>query len=86
MSLVSEWANRVVVLRDGKVAADLTPRELFDYPDLLTEAHLVPPQIAQLGQAVGLSPAPLSVDEFVSRFQTGQLAVSSLAAPMGADR
>jgi len=86
MSLVSEWANRVVVLRDGKVAADLTPRELFDYPDLLTEAHLVPPQIAQLGQAVGLSPAPLSVDEFVSRFQTGQLAVSSLAAPMGTDR
>src|SRR5699024_5936167 len=86
MSLVSEWANRVVVLRDGKVAADLTPRELFDYPDLLTEAQLVPPQIAQLGQAVGLSPAPLSVDEFVSRFQTGQLAVSSLAAPMGADR
>lgn len=86
MSLVSEWANRVVVLRDGKVAADLTPRELFDYPDLLTEAHLVPPQIAQLGQAVGLSPAPLSVDEFVSRFQTGQLAVSSLAVPMGADR
>lgn len=86
MSLVSEWANRVVVLRDGKVAADLTPRELFDYPDLLTEAHLVPPQIAQLGQAVGLSPAPLSVGEFVSRFQTGQLAVSSLAAPMGADR
>lgn len=73
MSLVSEWANRVVVLRNGQVAADLTPRALFDYPELLAEAHLVPPQIAQLGQAVGLSPAPLSVAEFIARFQPDEL-------------
>src|SRR5699024_836206 len=73
MSLVSEWANRVVVLRNGQVAADLTPRALFDYPELLAEAHLVPPQIALLGHAVGLSPAPLSGAEFIARFQPDEL-------------
>src|SRR5699024_12540488 len=69
MTLVSEWATRVIVLRNGTVAADLTPRELFDHPDLLAQAHLVPPQITHLGQAAGLSHATLYVDEFVSRLR-----------------
>lgn len=77
MTLVSEWANRVIVLRDGNVAADVTPRELFEHQELLAEAHLVPPQITQLGQAVGMLPAPLSVEEFVARFQPGSPEVSA---------
>ncbi|WP_300344126.1 ABC transporter ATP-binding protein [Nesterenkonia sp.] len=77
MTLVSEWANRVIVLDAGRIAADLSPRELFDQPELLRRAHLVPPQITQLGQQIGMSPAPLTVDEFVQRFRQEQ--------PLGGD-
>src|SRR5699024_729260 len=85
MTLVSEWATRVIVLRNGTVAADLTPRELFDHPDLLAQAHLVPPQITQLGQAAGMSPAPLSVDEFVARFRRDDTAILTSPTTLGAE-
>jgi len=85
MTLVSEWATRVIVLRNGTVAADLTPRELFDHPDLLAQAHLVPPQITQLGQAAGMSPAPLSVDEFVARFRRDDTAILASPTTLGAE-
>lgn len=85
MTLVSEWANRVIVLRNGNVAADVTPRELFEHPELLAEAHLVPPQITQLGQAVGMSPTPLSVEEFVTRFQPSSAAGVAASPILGAE-
>ncbi|MFZ2526895.1 MAG: ATP-binding cassette domain-containing protein [Rhodococcus sp. (in: high G+C Gram-positive bacteria)] len=69
MTLVAEWANRVIVLGRGAVVADLSPRDLFDQSSLLAEANLVPPQITQLGREVGMYPAPLSVAEFVTRFR-----------------
>ena len=69
MSLVAEWATRVLVLEGGKVIGDLTPRALFARPDLLERANLVPPQITQLGRELGLNPPPLSVAEFVSRIR-----------------
>ena len=65
MNLVAEWANRVLVMAGGKVAADVTPRELFTHPDLLKGANLVPPQITSLGIELGMDPLPLSVAEFV---------------------
>lgn len=68
MTLVSEWANRVLVMEGGRVASDLTPHELFDQPELLTRANLVPPQITQLGMNLNMTPPPLDVPEFVSRF------------------
>lgn len=68
MTLVSEWATRVLVMEDGRVAADLTPQELFDRPGLMSRADLVPPQITQLGMSLGMTPPPLDVQQFVSRF------------------
>ncbi|WIM67829.1 ATP-binding cassette domain-containing protein [Corynebacterium breve] len=65
MNLVAEWASRVLVMSSGKIAADVTPRELFSQPELLAGANLVPPQITSLGIALGLDPLPLSVAEFV---------------------
>ncbi len=85
MTLVSEWATRVIVLRNGTVAADLTPRELFGHPDLLAQAHLMPPQITQLGQAVGMNPMPLSVDEFVARFRRDDTAILASSTTLGAE-
>lgn len=65
MQLVAEWATRVIVLERGRIAADVTPRELFARPELMDRANLVPPQITQLGAALGVSPLPLNVSEFV---------------------
>lgn len=67
MHLVAEWADRVVVLDQGKVIADTDPRSLFSRPDLLDRARLVPPQVVQLGTALGLDPIPLSVTDLVAR-------------------
>ena len=86
MSLVAEWANRVIVLQNGRVAADLHPRALFDDQDLLAQAHLVPSQITQLGQAIGLTPPPLSVEEFVARFQAARPALDLNSHTVGAPR
>jgi len=78
MTLVAEWADRVIVLSRGTVSADIRPRELFDRPDLLADANLVPPQITELGRAVGMHPAPLNVAEFVDRFHPSATSVRPL--------
>ena len=66
MHLVAEWANRVIVLEGGEIAADIDPRTLFTKPELLERARLVPPQVVMLGQELGITPPPLSVDELVA--------------------
>ncbi|NLE98164.1 MAG: ABC transporter ATP-binding protein [Propionibacterium sp.] len=71
MHLVAEWANRVIVLEGGEVAADVDPRTLFTRPDLLTRARLVPPQVVMLGARLGMDPLPLSVDELVASLHAG---------------
>ena len=70
MQLVADWATRVLVMGEGTVLADVTPRELFADVDLVTRARLVPPQVAQLGVELGMDPVPLSVDELVDRLAT----------------
>ncbi|WP_277246395.1 ABC transporter ATP-binding protein [Micrococcus terreus] len=65
MHLVCEWASRVVVLHEGRVLADATPREVMANPLLLEQARLRPPQVTQIGLSLGLEPPPLSVAELV---------------------
>ena len=69
MHLVAEWATRVIALEDGRVVADGTPREIFANPEALRRARLIPPQVVQLGAALGLDPLPLAVAEMVARFR-----------------
>ncbi|WP_156759036.1 ABC transporter ATP-binding protein [Microbacterium karelineae] len=66
MHLVAEWATRVIALEAGRVLADTTPRELFAADEMLEAARLVPPQVTQLGRALGMDPPPLTVDEFAA--------------------
>lgn len=67
MHLVAEWADRVVVLHEGRVLADTDPATLFASPVVLAAARLVPPQVSQVGAALGVVPVPLTVDELVRR-------------------
>ncbi|WP_436886907.1 ABC transporter ATP-binding protein [Nocardiopsis dassonvillei] len=67
MHLVATWAQRVVVLDGGLVAADTDPASLFADPGLMAAAGLVPPQVVRLGLELGLEPPPLTVADLLGR-------------------
>jgi energy-coupling factor transport system ATP-binding protein len=52
MTLVGEYAERLVVLRNGQVLADGKPQEIFQWTDLLGKASLVQPPVVALAQAL----------------------------------
>lgn len=66
MQLVAEWATRVIVMENGKIIFDGTPKVLFDRVEVWKQAGLKLPQIAELSLALNIH-AALSVDEFVER-------------------
>lgn len=49
MRLVADFARRALVLVDGQIAFDGSPRDLFASPEVLAEAALEPPPVFQLG-------------------------------------
>lgn len=55
MWVVAEYAPRTVVMCDGKIIADGPTRDVFARPDVLAQAHLVPPRMARLTQRWGLT-------------------------------
>jgi energy-coupling factor transport system ATP-binding protein len=66
MPIVAAYAERSVVLANGRILADGPTRDVLGQPQLLAQAAVFPPQITRLAQAVpALSPerTPLSVDE-----------------------
>lgn len=63
MWVVAEYAHRMIVVRDGKIAMDGPTREVMGREDELVEASLKPPQVVRLANRLG---APLlTVDECV---------------------
>jgi energy-coupling factor transport system ATP-binding protein len=69
MELAARYCSRLVVMKDGLVIMDGTPREVFSQPEKLKEAWLNPPQITQLAQRLatyGMPADVLTVDEFLS--------------------
>jgi len=63
MNLVAEYTKRTVALCDGQVLIDGPTREVFRQIDLLSHTFVQPPQITMLGEALGVNPAVLTVDE-----------------------
>lgn len=52
MNIVSLYAKRVVVMANGRVIGEGTPREVFSKPDLMEQAYLRRPQIADLSDTL----------------------------------
>ncbi|GIP17541.1 ABC transporter ATP-binding protein [Paenibacillus montaniterrae] len=69
MQLVADWATRVIVMHEGTIIMDTTSADVFQHPQLLDKAALVPPQIVQLSHALKLPSAALSVNQFVEQFR-----------------
>jgi energy-coupling factor transport system permease protein len=71
MSVVAQYADRVVVLQEGQVAADDSPVTLFQHPGLLARASLVPPPVAALAQRLkpfGLNGDSVTVEAFCDEY------------------
>ena len=49
MELVAEHARRVIVMGEGQVLLDGTPRDVFSETAILESARLIPPQVVELG-------------------------------------
>jgi len=69
MSVIAEYARRLIVMKDGGVFMDGKPREIFTRTEELAQAGILPPQITRLSQTLrkriplendALSPAELA--------------------------
>lgn len=69
VSLVANYADRLIVLQDGKIALDGLPEEIFSQREALYDCRVSPPQVAELSQkliadekSVGIIRVPDMVD------------------------
>jgi len=69
MELAAKYAKRIVVMQEGKVSIDGTPRRVFTQTEALKAMWLYPPQVTRLAQSLqeyGFPPDILTVDEFIA--------------------
>ena len=69
MQLVCQWADRIVVLRGGKVVGDGSREEVFGNTELARLVGIRPPEIFSMAHALDAAARCFTVDEFVSDFQ-----------------
>ena len=69
MQLVCQWAERIIVLRGGRVVADGPRDEIFARADLVEQVGIRPPEIFAMGQALDRRALCYTIDEFLSSFQ-----------------
>lgn len=67
MQLVAGWATRVIVLHEGRVAADGTAAEVFADPELIRRAGLALTQSMELSAGLGLRPPCAAPQELAAR-------------------
>lgn len=69
MQLVCEWANRILVLCDGKIVADGSRDEIFGCQELLEKVGIRPPEIFTLGKMLHREALCYTVEEFIDQFK-----------------
>lgn len=65
MDFVARNFPRVVVMANARILLDGPADEVFARPDVLTEAGVQPPLLAQLARRLGWDETPFTVDAFV---------------------
>ena len=68
MQLVCEWADRILVLSEGKLAADGTRDEIFRDSALVERVGIRPPEIFYMGQVLDPTAYCYTIDEFINAF------------------
>jgi energy-coupling factor transport system ATP-binding protein len=72
MRIVADYAERTIVLGQGRKLLDGPTREIFAQPEILKQTYVEPPQITQLGQELadeGLPNDVLTVEEMKATFK-----------------
>lgn len=77
LELAAAWADRVVVLDGGTVAADGSPERVFTDLDVLERANLRPPQVVRCSDELGLSPVALTVEDLAHRLAASEHAAAA---------
>lgn len=72
MQLVCEWAERIIVLCGGRVAADGSRDEIFGDRALIERVGIRPPEIFTMGQAMDPAALCYTIDDFLRRFEGRQ--------------
>ncbi len=70
MRIVAAYASRVIVMSEGQIIAQGTPKEVFIQTDILAKAFLEAPQITRIAEALapyGVPPDILTVQEGVEQ-------------------
>lgn len=68
MQLVSEWAERIIVLYQGKVIADGSRNEIFGNKEIVDIVGIRPPEIFSMGKELHEDAFCYTVDEFLQSF------------------
>ena len=68
MQLVSEWAERIIVLYNGKVIADGSRNEIFGNREVVETVGIRPPEIFSMGKALHADAFCYTVEEFIQSF------------------
>lgn len=74
VSLAANYADRLLVMLDGRLALDGPPRALFREPEALRACFIEPPQVAELASNLGdlgLPPDIIRVTELVQALKGG---------------
>lgn len=72
MRIVAAYASRVIVMVDGQIISDGTPKEVFIQTEALKKAFLEAPQITRIAQALaahGIPPDILTIEEAIKAFR-----------------
>jgi energy-coupling factor transport system ATP-binding protein len=67
MSLVAEWASRIIVMSEGRIIADGGKEEIFSDGGLLRRAGLAETQLMELSRMLGLPDICSSLEEFAAQ-------------------
>ena len=63
-------ADRIVVLKDGRILADRTPEEIFADDELIKTAGLELPPLIELRNKAGIPDSVMNVEDLISYLQS----------------
>lgn len=73
MQLVCDWAERIIVLCEGKVVADGGRDEIFGNRDIIRQVGIRPPEIFTMGQALLPNALCYTIEQFLNLFEERNL-------------
>lgn len=70
MQLVSEWADRIIVLSGGQILADGKREEVFNNRFAVEASGICPPEIYSMGKEIDSRAECFTVNEFIESFKS----------------